>query len=169
MARPSLVLVMGVSGSGKTTLGRALAEALGFGFCDGDDFHSPASVAKMSRGQALDDADRRPWLAAVAARIEAARAAGASMVLACSALKSAYREWLGVGRPDVFVVHLAGPAEIIRERLRQRTGHFAKDDLLASQLDALQPPDNAITINASRTADEVLDEALERLAPLLPR
>jgi len=169
MAEPALVLVMGVSGSGKTTLGRALAGALGWIFCDADDFHTPANVAKMSRGQALDDSDRVPWLALVAARLEDARGAGASVVLACSALKAAYREMLGVGRAHVFVVHLWGPAELIRERLRQRTGHFAKDDLLASQLDALQPPENAITLDAAHDPEQVLTEALARLRPLLPR
>jgi gluconokinase len=167
MAVPSLVRVMGVSGSGKTTLGRALASALGFGFCDADDFHTPASVAKMSRGQPLNDDDRLPWLAAVAARIEAARGSGVSVVLACSALKASYRASLGVGRPNVFVIHLRGPADVIGDRLRLRTGHFAKADLLASQLDALQPPEDAMTIDATLTPDEVLSEALTRLRPLL--
>jgi gluconokinase len=168
MAESALVLVMGVAGSGKTTIGRALADRLGWLFCDADDFHPPENVAKMSRGEPLDDADRAPWLAAVSDRVERERALGRSVVLACSALKPAYRQRLGVGQPNVFVVHLRGSSELIGQRLRARTGHFAKEQLLASQFDALEPPLDAIDVSAADTPDQVLAQVLERLQPLLP-
>ena len=136
MASPVLV-VMGVAGCGKSTLGRALADRLGWPFKDGDDLHPPASIAKMSAGEPLDDADRAPWLAAVADWIDACREGG---VITCSALKRAYRDRLAFGRPRVRFVFIELSPETAAERLAGRRGHFFPTSLLASQFADLEPP-----------------------------
>ncbi len=135
------VIVMGVSGCGKSTVGPLLAEKLGWGFEDGDAFHPAANVAKMSAGMPLTDDDRWPWLAAIAARIAKARAAGRGVVIGCSALKRAYRDALRDGHGDVRFVHLAGTMELIGGRQAARQGHFMPASLMASQFAALEPPD----------------------------
>jgi gluconokinase len=141
MARePHHLVVMGASGSGKTTIGRALAARLGREFADADDFHAEASIAKMARGEPLTDADREPWLQALARWIASFHADGRSSVLACSALKRSYRDQLRAAAPQhVAFVYLAVPSALLRERLRQRPGHFARANLLESQLATLEP------------------------------
>jgi gluconokinase len=133
------IVVGGVSGSGKSSVGRRLAERLALPFCDGDDLHPPANVAKMRAGTPLDDADRRPWLLALAALIGEREAAGRSTVLTCSALRRGYRDLLRDGHPSVRFVHLAVPLEVLRARLARRTGHFMPASLLDSQLATLEP------------------------------
>ena len=135
-----VVLVMGVSGVGKSTIAKALAERLGWTFQEGDGFHSPANVAKMKSGRPLDDADRAPWLTAIAAWIDREAAKGAHAVLACSALKKAYRQVLMEGRPFVRLVYLEGAHALIAERLANRKGHYFPPELLDSQFAALEPP-----------------------------
>jgi gluconokinase len=135
-----VAVVMGVSGSGKTTIGKALAERLGWGFADADAFHPPANIAKMSAGQPLDDNDRAPWLAAIAARIDTWREIGECGVVTCSALKRRYREVIVGDRPDVRLIHLDGDRELIAARLAGRRGHFMPGALLDSQFAALEPP-----------------------------
>jgi len=144
---------MGVAGSGKTTVGRALAESLGWRFTDADDFHPPANVAKMSAGIPLTDEDRAPWLAAVRAHIDARLAARGNTVLACSALKSAYRDFLITDPGCIKTIHLNGPTALLQERLHLRQSHFAKADLLESQLQTLEPPANALTMDISASPD----------------
>ena len=152
---PDLIVVMGVSGAGKTRLGHALADALGWDFADADDYHPPANVAKMRAGQALDDADRAPWLAALRAEIDRRRALGRPLVLACSALKESYRETLRAAAPlRARFVHLDGPAELIAARLSTRSGHYMPPALLGSQLAALEPPADALRIDISLTTEE---------------
>jgi gluconokinase len=136
---PQHVVVMGVSGSGKTTVGEALAVALGWRFVEGDAFHPPANVAKMSAGIPLDDADREPWLRALAAEIARDEAAGRSSVIGCSSLKRAYRDILRSGAPRVRFLHVHGDTEILAERVSHRPGHFFPAALLESQLAALEP------------------------------
>lgn len=137
---PHQLVVMGASGSGKTTIGMALATGLGYEFADADDFHAESSVAKMARGEPLTDADRGPWLQALASWIASRNAGGRSSVLACSALKRRYRDQLRAAAPQrVFFVFLAVPSEALRERLRERTEHFVRADLLESQLATLEP------------------------------
>ncbi len=151
---PDLIVVMGVSGAGKTRLGRALADALGWDFADADDHHPPANIAKMRAGQALDDADRAPWLAALRAEIDRRRALGRPLVLACSALKASYRETLRAAAPlRTRFVHLDGPAELIAARLSTRSGHYMPPGLLGSQLAALEPPADALRIDISLTTE----------------
>jgi len=137
---PRALIVMGVSGSGKSTIAAALADKLGWRFADGDQFHPPENVAKMSAGQPLDDADRWPWLQAIADEIDRVIASGGQIVIACSALKRAYRDLLVHGRDDVRLVHLDGSEALIAARLNQRRDHFMPPGLLASQFATLQPP-----------------------------
>jgi len=138
-----LVVVMGVSGSGKSTVGGLLAQRLGVPYAEADDFHPPANVAKMAAGHPLDDADRAPWLDAIAGWITDRHGEGG--VVSCSALRRRYRDRLRKAAPALFFVHLDGPEELIASRLTARTGHFMPAGLLRSQLDALEPlePDEA--------------------------
>lgn len=159
-----VVILMGVSGSGKSTVGRKLADELGWSFYDGDDFHSVASIAKMSQGIPLTDEDRGPWLAALRAVVDHAIEEGENAVLACSALKASYRETLRGGHAGVVFVYLKADSRLIAERLEYRAGHYAKRDLLPSQIATLEEPEEAITVDASRTPEEVVAEIRERLA-----
>ena len=142
-----IVVLMGVTGSGKTTLGQLLADQLGWTFVEGDDFHPQANVEKMHRGEPLTDADRAPWLRALRARIDELAAAGRSAVVACSALKQAYRDVLAEGRPEVMFVYLTAPAAVIRDRLDHRRGHFMPAALLDSQLATLEAPAGVLTVD----------------------
>ncbi|MBM4270210.1 MAG: gluconokinase [Deltaproteobacteria bacterium] len=150
---------MGVSGAGKTTIGRLLAEQLGATFVEGDDFHPPANVAKMRSGTPLGDHDREPWLEALAQRIAGAEAAHEDLVLACSALRRAYRERLSRAAAEARFVHLDVPQEVLRERLRRRRGHFMPESLLQSQLATLEPPapdEDALVVDASGTPEKTV-------------
>ena len=136
----TVLVVMGVAGSGKTTVAGKLAATLGWPLLEGDGFHPPANVAKMAAGTPLTDDDRWPWLRAIAAAIDAHRARGGSAVVACSALKRAYRDILIGGRPDARLVYLKGSRTLIAERLRGRHGHFMPAALLDSQFATLEEP-----------------------------
>lgn len=140
MTLPSVLVVMGVSGSGKTTVAALLAGQLGWEFEDADDFHPPENVAKMHGGTPLTDEDRWPWLRSIAAWIDETRVAGGHGVLACSALKRAYRSILVGGRPDVRLVYLRGSRALIARRQAARTGHYMPASLVDSQFDALEEP-----------------------------
>jgi gluconokinase len=140
---PVVVVLMGVSGCGKSTIGSGLSQALGWPFRDADSFHPPGNIEKMSRGVPLEDADRWPWLAAIAQWIDARNAAGAAGIVSCSALKRAYRERIVGAREGVRLVYLAGDMALIADRLAQRTDHFMPPALLRSQFDALEEPSTA--------------------------
>lgn len=144
---------MGVAGTGKSTVGAALARELAWEFIEADAFHPPRNVAKMRRGEPLDDDDRRPWLARVRARIERCEDA----VVACSALKSRYRKVLLHGL-EAQVVYLHGARELLAKRLAERRGHFFKAGLLDSQLETLEPPKGAIEIDVSRTVEDIVSQ-----------
>jgi len=135
-----LYVVMGVAGSGKSAIGALLAHALGVEFVEGDAYHSPENVARMSAGVPLGDEDRRLWLAAIAARLDEARRAGLGLVVACSALKRRYRDVLRAGNADVQFVYLNGARVLLEQRLAGRRGHFMPASLLDSQLADLEPP-----------------------------
>ena len=131
---------MGVSGCGKTTAAALLADRMGWRYREGDDLHPAANVEKMRGGTPLTDADRLPWLQAIAREIDAWRAAGASAVVTCSALKKAYREIIVGQRPDVGLVYLRGSPELIARRMAARQEHFMPAALLASQFATLEEP-----------------------------
>jgi len=152
---------MGVSGSGKSTVGRMLAERLGATFLDADDFHPPANVAKMRAGVPLDDADRAPWLDLLAT--ELASPAG-PIVLACSALKTAYRERLRRTAPDLVTIFLHGDPAIIRRRMEARGGHFMPATLLESQLRALEMPEDALRLDIAEPPERLAEQALAWIA-----
>ncbi|MFC4150061.1 gluconokinase [Micromonospora mangrovi] len=140
LARSRVVILAGVSGSGKSVVGAALAGTLGLPFADGDAFHPPRNVAKMSAGQPLTDTDRWPWLDAIGTLIDQWRATGQGGVVACSALRRVYRDRLSAGRPEVVFAFLDVPWAVLVHRVANRTGHFMPTSLLASQLAALEPP-----------------------------
>lgn len=152
---------MGVVGAGKTTVGSLLAQKLGWYFADADDFHPTANVEKIRRGIALNDADRAPWLAALRNAILHWKTQGQNAVLACSALKRKYRDELYV--EGVRFVYLKGDYELIEQRLRARRGHFASESILKSQLEDLETPDDAITVEIDKTAEAVVSEIIEKL------
>ena len=151
-----VVLVMGVAGVGKSSVAGALAEALGWPFIEGDDFHPPPNVQKMRGGAPLTEADREPWLRALGQRIRECTAERGHVVVACSALKARHRERLLPDGADARLVFLTAPAGLIRERIGQRREHFMPARLLDDQLDALEPPARAITLDARRPVHELV-------------
>ena len=151
-----VILLMGVSGAGKTTLGQALAAELGWAFEDADAYHADAARAKMGRGEGLTDADRAPWLDRLAALVEVRRTEGPSTVLACSALRAAYRVRLGTEADEVAVVWLDVPRAVLADRLATRAGHYAGPDLLDSQLDTLEPPDGVLHLDGTTGVDTLI-------------
>jgi len=163
-----ILLVMGVSGSGKTTVAKALAEQLGWRFQEGDALHPPQNVAKMAAGTPLSDADRWPWLTAIAAVIDGWRAAGVSGIVTCSALKRAYRQVLVGDRADVRLVYLAGSKALIAGRMAARTGHFMPAALLDSQLATLEPPgaeEHPIVMDIGPEPAVIVAELVRRVCP----
>ncbi|MFC4587674.1 gluconokinase [Sphaerisporangium corydalis] len=152
---------MGVTGSGKTTVGEALSRRLGVPFADADDFHSPASIAKMSAGVPLQDADRLPWLRSIGAWLAGHAATGA--VASCSALKRAYRDVLRASAPSVAFVHLHGDQETVRARVAARPGHFMPASLVASQfqtLEPLEPGEHGVVLDLRRGVEELVEDYL---------
>ncbi len=160
------VVVMGVSGSGKTTVAQGIADATGMVFAEADQFHSEANVAKMRAGQPLSDADRRPWLESLAAWMAGAHARGQSTVVACSALRRAYRDVLRTGPPTVDFVHLAGPVDLVRDRMASREGHYMPASLLDSQLrtlEPLEPDESGVVLDLTDSPEELVAQAVSRL------
>jgi gluconokinase len=142
-----IVVVMGVTGAGKTTVGRRVAADLGAAYLDADDFHPSANVEKMRAGTPLTDHDRSPWLARLNAALRERAARGESVVLACSALKAAYRDALLRDVPESRLVYLRGSRETIAARLAGRRGHYMNPGLLDSQFAALEEPPEAIVVD----------------------
>lgn len=159
-----IVVVMGVSGAGKTTVGGALAKALGWEFLDADEFHPPENVAKMAAGTPLDDADRRPWLERLNTELLARESKGANAVLACSALKEAYRVTLAANLRAARLVHLHGDFEAIRTRMQARRHKYMPASLLQSQFDTLEPPDDALLVDATLELQEAVLRIVADLA-----
>ena len=163
---PCALVVMGVSGSGKTTIADTLALRLNWDFEDGDIFHPASNVAKMSAGQPLTDEDRWPWLQAIADEIDRVCKAGEHAVIACSALKRAYRDILVHGRSDVRIIYLKGTQELIASRLALRKGHFMPPGLLASQFKALELPgtdENPVTVSIDAPVEIIVDDIVTQL------
>jgi gluconokinase len=156
------LVVMGVSGSGKSTIGRALAARLGLTFLDADDLHPPGNIAKMRRGEPLNDSDRAPWLDQVGARLHP------GTIIACSALRRSHRDRLrqAAGAPLVFL-YLCGSEALLADRLRGREGHFMPASLLPSQLATLEEPDGeegAVVVDITRAVPDLVEELLARIA-----
>ncbi len=159
------VVVMGVSGAGKTTIGTRLAHHLGVDFLEGDSLHSAKNIDKMQSGRPLTDEEREPWLAAIGERV----AAEPALVVACSALKRSYRDFIRRSAPTAVFIHLDCPRSVIESRLADRSGHFMPVELLKSQLDILEPleaDEVGFTVEAIRSPEEVVTEMVRRLAEL---
>lgn len=156
---------MGVSGTGKSLIGSMLATRLGLPFADADDFHTPENIAKMARGEPLDDADRAPWLATLAGWLAEHGRTGA--VLSCSALKRAYRDVLRRGAPAARFLHLTGDAALLGERIAQRSGHFMPASLLASQLATLEPlaaDERGLVLDVHATPEALVEACVAALS-----
>jgi gluconokinase len=161
--RISALVVMGVSGSGKSTLADLLSKRLGWPFRDADEFHPPENIAKMSAGHPLNDEDRAPWLAAIAAWVDRERAAGKHAIVTCSALKRAYRDVLIGSRDDVGLIFLQGERDVIHARMAARKDHFMPKSLLDSQLATLQPPaseERALSLKVDAPPETLADRAM---------
>jgi len=158
-----VTVLMGVAGAGKTTVGKLLALQLGWKFADGDDYHPAVNLEKMRKGIPLTDADRAPWLASLRSLIGEWVAEGRSAVLACSALKCAYRERLQVG-PEVRVVYLKGSVALLQRRMRARHGHFMREGMLESQLATLEEPEDAVVVDVDRSPEEIVAEIRRKLS-----
>lgn len=160
------IVVFGVSGAGKTTVGRRLAEVLNRTFADADDFHSPESVRKMSASIPLTDSDRVPWLQSVRDWMNRQNDEGNGTVVACSALKRAYRDALRAASGEVLFVHLSGTSEVISGRLDGRSGHFMPSTLLASQFEALEPltpEENGLKVDVESSVDSIVAAVCDRI------
>jgi gluconokinase len=160
------LVVMGVSGSGKSTIAARLAKRLNWTFEDGDRFHPASNVAKMRAGHPLTDQDRWPWLRAISDEIDRACKAGQHLVIACSALKRAYRDVLVHGRNDVRIIYLSGNRDLIANRLALRKDHFMPPGLLDSQFETLEPPgadENPVTVSIDASVKTIVEDIVTRL------
>jgi len=167
----TIIVVMGVCGAGKSLLADRLSQKLGLGMVEADDFHSLENKRKMAGGEALTDADRMPWLDAVALAAKLQIHCEGGAVVACSSLKRAYRDRLRAALPNCVFVHLTGSRALIAERLAGREGHFVGEALLDSQLATLEPleaDESGFSLDISRSADQLVDGALEKLRPTRP-
>jgi gluconokinase len=166
MKVPLILVLMGVSGCGKSTISALLAKRLGWPMIEGDEFHSLTSIAKMREAVPLTDADRWPWLDAIAARLDVWCQAGSSGIVTCSALKRIYRDRLAAGRPNLWFIYLKGGPDLIRPRLVHRLGHFMPADLLDSQYAALEEPgaeERVVTLAIDPQPDAIVDAILAKI------
>ena len=155
---------MGVSGTGKSTVGKLLSDRTGWAFYDADDFHPPANIEKMYRGIPLTDIDRLPWLLQLKQLITRTINKDRQGILACSALKSKYRQILQNNCSEVKFIYLRGDYDCIQRRVRQRTGHFMSSALLRSQFDTLEEPKDALEVDVSHTPEAIVAEILEQIS-----
>ncbi len=160
-SKKHIFFIMGVSGSGKTTIGKLLAEKLEISFFDGDSYHPEANVQKMAQGHPLNDEDRKGWLLRLNELAKEHENQGA--VIACSALKTKYRKLLRQGIGSIDFVYLEGSLELISKRLARRKGHFMPPGLLRSQFEALEIPDNAISVSIDATPSEIVTDILKKI------
>ncbi len=157
-----IIVLMGVTGSGKTTVGQNLAASLGWQYFDADEFHSAANIEKMKSGVPLNDADRKPWLESLQRVIRDSLKKAEPAVLACSALKESYRDMLLIDERVRFV-YLKGDYDLIKERLRARSDHYMNPDLLDSQFETLEEPNDALQIDIGSSPDAIVEIIRQRL------
>lgn len=158
-----IILLMGVSGSGKTTIGHSLAESLHWEFQDADNFHSKENIDKMRYNLPLNDNDRMPWLQALEEAIKQWLQEDKNVVLACSALKASYRQFLMLDEELIKLVYLKGSFEEIKKRLQQRQNHYMSEKLLKSQFDDFEEPEKAISVDICQPPDIIVKKILEQL------
>lgn len=163
-----IYVVMGVSGAGKTLIGKRLADALDLSFYDGDDFHPAENVQKMKSGTPLNDEDRWPWLKMIAQNMDLWQKRDGGAVLACSALKKSYRRYLSSHADSSLIfIYLKGSKETIASRLKKRDGHYMPADLLTSQFEALEEPDDAaVSVSVEQPPNEIIGEIKQKIQPL---
>ncbi|WP_338358962.1 gluconokinase [Yeosuana marina] len=157
-----VIILMGVSGSGKTSVGKQLSKQVGVPFFDADDFHPQSNIDKMSNNMPLNDDDRTPWLEALAMKIDEWQTTGGA-ILACSALKESYRKILSSGDVPIFWVFLSGSFELIQQRMKTRTNHYMKPELLQSQFDALEIPDYGLQIDIQSNINDITNEIISKI------
>ena len=162
--KPLAIILMGVSGCGKSTVGRELERKLGWEFFDGDDFHPQENVLKMTRGVPLEAEDRWPWLRALHQLIEKHLDSDQCLVVACSALKEAYRYVLRGNREEIVFVYLKGDFERINDRLKHRAGHYMKAEMLRSQFADLEEPEQALTVSIEKPVQLIVEEIIKYLS-----
>lgn len=158
-----VIILMGPSGCGKTTVGLELQSLLKWDFYDADDYHPQINKEKMKNGIPLTDEDRQPWLETLASEIKNWNANKGNALLACSALKKTYRHILGVDQITVLTLFLKGEYNLLAERLSKRTGHYMNPNLLQSQLDTLEEPEDGLVFNIKLTPDEIAHKTIQTL------
>ena len=156
-----IILLMGVAGSGKTKIGKMLGDRLGWRFYDGDDYHPENNIRKMSSGIPLTDEDRTPWLLRLNAIMRETTRAGENIIVGSSALKQSYRDILGKGVDDLRIVYLKGSFDLLFARMQKRRGHYMKPEMLQSQFDALEEPQDALTIDVTAASDAVVSQIMK--------
>ncbi len=158
-----VLILIGPMGCGKSTIGKMVAEKLGWSFYDGDDFHPRENVEKMRAGAPLTDEDRKTWLDILHEHIQRWLAEDRNAILACSALKQAYRDTLGADQDTVKTVYLKGSYELLRKRLEDRIHPYMNKDLLKSQLEAMEEPEDGLTVDISQTPESIVDTIVKQL------
>ena len=168
-----IYVVMGVSGSGKSAVAAAAARQLSAGFLDGDFLHPRSNILKMAAGEALNDDDRAPWLAALNDAIFAMQRTNPVSLLVCSALKKSYRDRLREGNRNLHFLYLKGDKTVIEERLKQRKGHFFKPQMLVTQFAALEQPgadeNDVMAIDINQPLDAVIADTVRHIQSFLPQ
>lgn len=160
---PMILILMGPMGCGKTTIGKLLSEKIGWPFYDGDDFHPKKNVEKMRAGIPLTDSDRKSWLETLHAHIHGLLKQQQNAILACSALKKSYRDILGVNQTTVRTVYLEGTYELLRERIEERKHHYMNKELLKSQMDTLEEPQDGFVVDISPAPETIVETIFEKL------